>query len=124
MKIKSFGACVLVAVMLCGSFPVYAEESKEIQQTIDVETEEETAATEIRDGAQEIMSSELEESWETEVSVPETEIVKETETKEDEASADPVENFVRRLYTKALNRKADASGLKDWTRLLKSKENF
>lgn len=138
MKFKTFGVCVLVAAMLCGSFPAYAEESKEIEQTVSNETVEETAATEIRDSAQEIVSSELEESRETEAAEPETETVKEseilpetaeteelleeTETEQDEASADPVEDFVRRLYTKALNRKADASGLKDWTNLLKSKQ--
>ena len=142
MKIKRFGACILAAAMLCGSLPVYAEEIGETEKTMTVETpaetvwaestepesesipvseaqEEETNASETETEAQtaeEPVTVETEEEKETE------KLVEETEEKEDEASADPVEDFVRRLYTKALNRKADASGLKDWTNLLKSKQ--
>ena len=56
---------------------------------------------------------------ETETEEKLIESVEETEEEMD-ASSDPVEAFVERLYKVILNRNPDPSGLKAWTNVLKS----
>lgn len=145
MKKKLIIMAMMMSMVLT-SIPVYAQETEGIEignvipnagldtnETIieteavieEISTETEAIIEEISTETESIVSSEFMEEEtviQTEQEI-ETEFVEETELVEElEEASDSVENFVRRLYEKVLNRNADPSGLKTWTDLLKSRQ--
>ena len=119
---KKWLAVVLTASMLF-SLPVYAEESVSetlVEEILPIETEVSTEGTEPETVLDTMIETDSVEETVTVETQIEMEEVLETETLE-EAKEDGVTAFVKRLYTKVLNRKPDNVGLNDWVSKLKNR---
>ena len=121
---KQYIAGTAAAIMLISASCMQVQAIDETALETIPETQIEESANETEE-TEEMLSSEgpdMEESQvatETETEEKLIESVEETEEEMD-ASSDPVEAFVERLYKVILNRNPDPSGLKAWTNVLKS----
>ena len=123
---KNFLITLILSLLLCLTYPTYAAESDQKQpagvpaETVlqleeDSETVMETESSETETLETE-PTQENNESDVLEVESENTYAAPASATQED----DPVEAFVRRLYTNILQRNADPSGLTAWADVLKS----
>lgn len=119
---------MLLAVAMLGTtvVPTYGEEIGTIMDLTEEPTETSTEDTEV---TTEEAGTEFEEDMATEETITDAnasleDFTPEEEISEQEASMnqEKVKAFVERMYTKALGRKADVSGVEYWTSVLMKKE--